>query len=416
MGPSLAVSQQREKYLGMAMPSLSKSLLEPIPANKTAQEHNIPVYFYNSANGTLDKRIAQTSFDGGAINVNLLSLEAETASAVIAAKTWKQRFDKAYKENPHFKFEQDPRFLDQFLLLGFHGDNPNADAARDRILDSNLEEQLAVAVSRIYLENLFRQSLHQEGTEKLGEDDLTFWAGIAQGRRDNVSALFKDNSNTTIKEAYEKIELALGIGEMNEDSLDASNIKRGLGQILNIEARLRAMAKSNNPIYLLLKSMQHVIIPMRQELKESQKESKAFRYGAEVILTKLLTEKLLGKTGEELCKSVNWDELLKMDFTTFNAYSYQNFLQDQSNPKNDPYGLMKLRQAWYRFFDEKLSGADYKERFNTLAKSSLIQNAARSLVKREFTSYQDRKTPQHLDYYRKHRSFGALDKINDMAA
>ncbi len=417
LGPSHGVTKgrvSRQRYLGIAMPSLSEKILQQIPANKTTQEHRIPVYFYNSANGTLDKSITTTSFNGGMVNISLINLEAETVNETVGAKAWKQRFDKVYNENPNFKFEHDPRFLDQLLLLGFHGKNPNPDTARDRILDAHLEEQLAYAISVIYIENLFRQSLHADGTGKLGEDDSTFWAGLARGRHDYLPAIFKDNNNTTIREAYEKIDEALNIGEMDADNLDARNVKRGAGQMLNVEARLRALAKSTNPAYHLLRSLRHVIIPMEQEFKSLKGKSKEFRFGTEVILTKLLTEKLLGHEGVDLCKTVKWDELLKKDFTDFEMYSYKNFLNDPNKSSNDPHGLMKLRRAWYRFFDEKISGANYEQKLSSFIKSSLVQNAAKSLVKREFISYQDRKISEHLDYYRKHRYLGTPDKINDM--
>ncbi|MEK7339210.1 MAG: hypothetical protein AABZ92_00665, partial [Verrucomicrobiota bacterium] len=60
------------RYLGMTMPSLSKEILKEVPAYITAQEYNIPINFYNSANGTLDRAISQISFDGGIVKVSLL--------------------------------------------------------------------------------------------------------------------------------------------------------------------------------------------------------------------------------------------------------------------------------------------------------------------------------------------------------
>lgn len=413
VGPNYAVNNKRLKYLGIAMPKLTEKIIPHLPVYERIREHNIPILLFDSANATVDLRLPQTTFDGGVINVNLLNVEAEVGHAIMATQAWQQRFDDAYREKPDFKFEQDPRFLDQMLLLGFHGASSSADAARNRILDANLEEQLAVGISRIYIENLYRQSLPLSEKEEL-EDDLSFWAGMAQGRRIFVDKLFKNKTTTTIKDAYSKIEAGLNIGDTSVESFDATNVKRGLTQILNVESRLRALAKSKNPLYLLLKSLQRIIIPMRQEYGGTSNPQGAGLYGAEVILAKLLTEKLLGKEGEQLCKEVKWDELLKLDFTNFQCHSYQNFLQDPTNPANDPLGLMKLRRAWYKFFDEQIGGANYKNKLLSLVKSSKIQDDAGFLVRREFTSYHDRKIPEHLAYYKKHRSYGIPDRINDM--
>lgn len=414
MGPDYAVNSKRLRYFGIAMPKLTETIIPQLPVYKRIREHNIPILLFDSANATLDHRLPQTTFGGGIINVNLLNVEAEVSNEIQAAKTWKQRFDSVYEERPDFRFEQDPRFLDQMLLLGFHGASSSADAARNRILDANIEEQLAVSISRIYIENLYRQSLPLSEKEEL-KDDLSFWAGIAQGGRMFIDKLFKNKTTTTINDAYNTIEAGLGIGDTGVESFDARNVKRGLAQILNVESRLRALAQSNNPLYLLVKSLQHVIIPMRQENGVINNPRKAGLYGAEVILTKLLTEKLLGKESEQLCKDVKWDELLKLDFTNFECYSYQNFLQDSTNPANDPLGLMKLRRAWYKFFDEQIGGVNYEKNLQTWARSSEIQKAVGSLVKREFTSYHDREMPEHLAYYQRHRSYGIPDRINDMS-
>lgn len=409
MGPSYFVTQGRTKqlrYLGIVMPSLSEKILNNVPAyQKTAQEYGIPIQVYDSANATIDRRIQQTSFSGGLVNINLLALEAEIANELISARSWQQRFDMAYKENPDFKFEQDPRFLEQLLLLGFHGAKSNEDDARTKILNANLEEQIAAGLSQIYLENIYRQEMQNNDETLDPENETSFWAGLAQGRRDNVSALFKSKSTSTLKDAYDKIEQALNIGDVTIESMDASNVRRGLLQILNLEGRLRALAKSQDPSYLLVKSLRNVILPMQQEHRTHTTSKKAGHYGAEVILTKLLTEKLLGDEGMKLCQEVNWDELFKMDFTNFETYSYQNFLKNPNDPKNDPHGLMKLRQAWYRYFDRELGGSKYLENFGRFVKSNKVQDAARSLIKREFTSYEDRKMRDQVAYYRKHMGF-----------
>jgi hypothetical protein len=396
---------KRSRNLGIISPKLNPLILTNLESYKNLKdEYKIPVNIFNSANGVLDRRIATLHFKQGNININQLGLEGEVAYHIAVNKLWKNRFDNAFKTEPDFKFERDPRFLDQFLHLAFHHNKElKADSIRGRILEENLSEARYIALIRMYLDSQIRQQIFQDTNHYNDEQD--FWSQINIMRQEMTNTLFKEKSNSQLANIQREIKKAVGTDglTMKAEDVDSSNIQREITQIMNIEARLRAISQSKNPVYLLNKALAYVVIPIQQETSEHHPKSKSVkgRYGTEITLTKFFTEKLL-KNGKELSKDIQWDKLLIEDFSSFDKYAYENYLKNPLNPKSDPYGLMKLRQAWYKYFDEKFGGADFNNKFNTAQKDSSIQEAAKSIIKREFTSLEDRKIKDHVTYYQKH--------------
>lgn len=406
----------RIRSLNMIMPSFKEKTLAELAGYKTAEEFGIPVNFYTQANGIVFQNPISTDFRRGMV---LCNFAEHLRSATVAQQTsslWKRRFDHAFSTNPGFKFAQDPRYLDQILLLGFYGSNGDYSSVGKKMLSEEIQRKTALVLLNIYLESLYRKTLEGENNE-LGDEEASYWGGINQGKKESIEKLLKNKSNSIIKHYYDEIEKIFGTKEPDATQLDAANFKNNLGQFMLVESMLRTLAKSTNPLYALLGCLENIIIPKGLEYTEAGDSStiKQTNYQSihTVILTRLLTEKLLG---DDLCKEVNWDELLKINFSSFDINTYNYYLQNPNDPKRDPYGLMKLRSAWYRFFDDKIGGPNYENKIAELVKSQEIQNAARSLVKREFTSYEERNMREHIAYYNKYLGYGSPDRINDMAA
>ena len=396
---------KRSRNLGIISPKLNQLILKNLESYENlTKEYKIPVNIFNSANGVLDRRIATIHFKQGNININQLGLEGEVAYHIAVNKLWKNRFNKAFQDDQNFKFEKDPRFLDQFLHLAFHHNKElTANSIRERILEENLSEARYIALIRMYLDSQIRKEIIQD-TEGYN-DEQDFWSQINLMRQETTNTLFKEKSNSQLANIQGEIKKAVGTDglTMKAEDVDSSNIQREITQIMNIEARLRAISQSKNPFYLLNKALAYVVIPIQQEASEHHPKSKLVqgRYGTEITLTKFFTEKLL-KNGEELSKNIQWDKLLIEDFSSFDKYAYENYLKNPNDPKNDPNGLMKLRQAWYKYFDDNFGGANFNNKFNTAQKDSSIQDAAKSIIKREFTSLEVRKIKDHVTYYQKH--------------
>jgi hypothetical protein len=396
---------KRSRNLGIISPKLNQLILKDLESYKNlTNEYKIPVNIFNSANGVLDRRIPTIHFKQGNININQLGLEGEVAYHMAVNKLWKSRFNQAFKVDSNFKFERDPRFLDQFLHLAFHHDKElTANSIRERVLEENLSEARYIALIRMYLDSQIRKEIIQDIEGYNDEQD--FWSQINLMRQEITSTLFNEKNTSQLAGIQKNIKKAVGTDSltMKAEDVDSSNIQREVSQIMNIEARLRAISQSKNPFYLLNKALAYVVIPIQQETSEYHPKPKISkgRYGTEITLTKFFTEKLL-KNGEDLSKSIQWDKLLEEDFSSFNQYAYENYLNNPNDPKNDPNGLMKLRQAWYKYFDDNFGGTDFATKFSAAEKDTSIQEAAKSIVKRELTSLEDRKIKDHVTYYQEH--------------
>ncbi len=327
---------------------------------------------------------------GGNLYVNLTTLEWTTIHCFKNAQKMRDDFEKLFKSQPQFSFVSDPEKVVPFLMANSLNVGEQEDSLRATIKENALLKAEAELATRAFIETKYQA---EDGSI---DDQLNYWLNTVASQEDELKQrLLLDQS--IVKQAYESF--------MTDHSYEVTGTTNNADlvilnkRMLTLEGRLRQLMKSNNPASLLLEGMAGTIFPYDSDSNSTPKvtgnKKLVFDDIDKVLFTRLLTEKLLGDEGREVSKLVAWDKLYcanenkigrEASFDTQWKEYFSNPTEYIQHGK-DPDGLMRLRAAWYKFFDETMGRFD---KYQQYVQTRSINRVAEEIWQENFLSYSGR--------------------------
>lgn len=388
----------RDVFLGTILPE-RKTTLNTIGTLCDPSIMPITVHQIVSTHGTALPRTYTEK--GGCLFVALDNLHMDTAAMYEDAVLWQEDFD----NNNGLDACEHPEYINPYftaylskLASDTSGEQSPQTKFREQYLASHLTEEVAMTQTKAFIDTVHHQMSSNE--------PRYFWGAKLIGLGDALLELLGSHSRITelfepLKETFDE-----NVNDGKFYQVGNSNYNTFIFSILRTEAKLQAIANSEDPIQALAEGLAGTVISSD---KVQSRGLGQFEWLQQVLVTQLLTEKLIGKG---VYDNVNWEGLAQFNFVEENKTFKANWAEFIKNPKayveagKDPNGLMRLRHAWYKFFNDKMGNF---EKIKAYIAGGKLQEATRSIVNREFKSYAKRleEHPQWREYYQENLAFAA---------
>ncbi len=339
---------------------------------------------------------------GGNIYVNLEVLEKDALVVALNGRLIKTAFDRLFAARPDVGFYHNPVLLLDYFTANIYralDKGTNQDEFRDRYLDYYLREDMEAMVIRAFLDSYL-----------LKHNGELFWGARSSLEQEAMPMLFKDDSQ--LLRIYRELTKEYPTDDITK--LDNSQASWVVNDFLNLEAKLRVLADDNyDSRSVFADAISSIVMhPIAEEGPNvRQIDNRHPKYVTETLMVKLLTEELI-PNGQELSAQVNWQKLCRSNFHPQSPDSFNaRWRQYIANPAlvEDPEGLLQLRAAWYKFFDNELGRFD---KFDIFMQSKRLQKAAAKILDREYISYRNRgrQFPNWQEYFKTNLAFRPRDR------
>lgn len=289
----------------------------------------------------------------------------------------KEFFDKGGK----ISFLKEPQYLAAFMYALNYATKQNRDGDE---LDCFREHE------KLYLEEAIQRNICTaaemayalSAKEARPDRDLIKFGARPLLLGDGVGKILKED--TYVADTFNKLSDLYAIDE-DYSNLYKDGFLRLPHDFVDLKATLHAISKTGQ-IADFISDITGVVVPYPNATPlRLKKDPDGYPNSlVQVLMTRMLTEELIDTEENKLSEKVDWEALLEMDFTN---QTVTQFLKDWNAYRKDPgsfedqNGLMQLREAWYKFFDDNI--ADFSKA-RKLLREQKIQKAATRLLDKYF--------------------------------